>query len=66
MNKTEFLAQYGDEHHITKALDDTNADVRRTVAIKHPNVATEHLNKALGNKDWMVRCIARWKLQDLA
>ena len=54
--KTMILHPKATSEHISKALNDTDPDVRKA-AIYHPKATTEHISKALNDKDEHVR----WK-----
>ena len=61
MSNKLFLARYGDQEHINKALDDEHWGVRRE-AIRNPNATHEHINKALNDKNSGIRYAAKNRL----
>ena len=53
-NAFEDKSPWIQKHHIDKALNDEDWDVRRS-AIQHPNATKEYIDKALNDEDYGVR-----------
>ena len=57
LDKDKFIAKYGTEKDVDKALDDKDYDVR-VAAIQNINATKDHITKALNDNSMFVRLFA--------